>query len=92
VLLGYEEEQRRRAFEALHPEYRGKVSEWMAAEDRWVREGGRRPKPPRFDYEDYPCETGRWTWVDSLPGSRLGNFLGRMDALSARVRGKQQET
>jgi hypothetical protein len=88
TLLGYEEQQEMREFEERHPEYAQKLSEWLEAEQRWVDEGGRRPKPPWFDYEDYPRPTERWRWVDSLPGSRLGNLLGSIYLFGARLKRK----
>jgi hypothetical protein len=89
VLLGYEEKQEWQAFLARHPEFPERQEEWIEASTRWVREGGRRPKPSSMDYDDYPGERRHWAWHDSLPGTRLGNLLGRIYMLSTRLRGKQ---
>jgi hypothetical protein len=89
LLLGYEDELRMREFVERHPEYPQELDAWMEEKGRWVLEGGRMPRPPWTKYKDYPRETKRWTFIDSLPGSRLGNSIARLYVLSGRLIGKQ---
>lgn len=86
VLLRYEEDQEWQAFRDRHPDYDERLQEWLDASGRWVREGGRRPKPPQARYRDWPYPKLRWTLLDSLPGSRLGNLIGRLYEVGARLR------
>jgi hypothetical protein len=86
--LEQEERQRMEEFEANHPEYREKVADWLEASSRWTEKGGRRPRPPWTEYEDYPNPTRRWTRLDSLTGTRRGYFLARIYALRHRLPGR----
>jgi len=78
VFLGYEDEIKRKAFLSRHPEFPQRQQEWLQAKERWVREGGRMPRPPSTKYPDWPFEQRGWRWYDSLPGSRLGTLIARV--------------
>lgn len=84
VSLRYEEDQEWAAFLARHPDFPERQQEWLDASARWVREGGRKPKPPSASYRDWPFPKPRWTVLDSLPGTRLGNFLARLFVIGRR--------
>ena len=86
--LEQEERQRMEEFETNHPEYSKKVEDWRQAESRWVSDGGRRPRPPSTEYDDYPGPTRKWTWLDSLVGTRRGYVLARIYLLAHRLRGR----
>jgi hypothetical protein len=75
-------------FEANHPEYRKKVEDWRQAESRWASDGGRRPRPPWTEYDDYRGPTRQWTWLDSLVGTRQGYVLARIYVLRHRLGGR----